>query len=93
MEVGATDGAEVGEEVVAAVYVGKSLVETNVDHVELVVVADQTLEEVLVAQVKTGEVVVGAVYVSKVGAILHAESGEIVVRTDEVDKVVAVANT
>ena len=93
MEVGATDGAEVGKEVVAAVNVGESLVEAYVDSVELIVVADQTLKEVLVAQVKTGKVVVRAVYVSKVGTILYAESGQVVVRADDIDKVVAIANT
>ena len=45
MEVGACLGAEVGDHVVAAVDVGQSLVEADVKHGELVVVAEQALEE------------------------------------------------
>ena len=57
-EVGASLGAEVGNHVRAAVDVGKSLVEAYIKHGELVVVAENTLEESLVGEAKLGKVVV-----------------------------------
>lgn len=49
-EVGAGDCSEVGNHVVAAVDVGKSLIEADVEHGELVVVAEESLQEGLISQ-------------------------------------------
>ena len=79
MEVGACLGAEVGNHVIAAVDVGQSLVEAYVKHCELVVVAEEALEESLVRQRESGKVVVRAVDEDQVRAVVDGEGGKVVV--------------
>ena len=70
-EVGASLCAEVYDSVVAAVDVGKVLVERHIEHIELVVVADEPAQECLVGEGERRKGVVGAVDVFEVGAVLH----------------------
>lgn len=57
-EVGTGLGAQIGDGVEAAVDVAQCRVKGYVEHVQLVVVAQQTLQEVEVAQGQGGQVVV-----------------------------------
>lgn len=91
LEVVVTDGAEVGDRVVAAVYVGQSLAERKVESRKLVVVAEYALEERLVAKVKVRKVVVRAVYELDIRAVLDRERGQVIVGAYHVEKGVAVA--
>lgn len=92
MEVGASLGAHVGDDVEAAVDVGEVLVEGYIKHCQLVVVAQQALEECLVAQGEGGKVVVAAVNEEELRALLNCKAGEVVVRANEVDQVLAVTH-
>lgn len=60
-QVRASHSTHIGDVVVTAVDVDESLVKRDIECVELVVVAKQTLQECLVREVKSGEVVVKAV--------------------------------
>ena len=60
--------------------------------VELIVVAEQTLEEGLIRQGEVGQVVVRAVDKGEVVAAFDAEGGEVVVGANEIQESVTVAN-
>ena len=91
VQVGATDGAEVSDVVVTAVDVGKSLVKRYVKHCQLVVVANQTLQEGQIAEGQACQVVVRAIDVLQVGAVVKSEACQVVVGANHVDKGVTVA--
>ena len=74
-----TDGAEVGNHVVAAVDVRQCRVKRYIEQGQLVVVAKQTLQEGLVCQSKLGKIVVGAVYEEHLRAVGDGERSQIVV--------------
>ena len=90
-QVVATDCTEVSDVVVAAVDVGKSLVKRNIKHLELVVVADKTLEESLIAESQAGQVVVAAVNILQIRATFNGEAGQVVVRANDIYKILAFA--
>ena len=74
-----SDGAEVGNHVVTAVDISKSGVKRNVKGVDLVIVAEQTLEECLVGEVEACKIVVRAVNECKVGAAFYVKSGKVII--------------
>lgn len=82
--------AEIGDLVVTAVDVSKSLVERYIKHCQLVVVAEDTLQECLVRQCELSKVVVRAVNELELRALVYCKGGKIVVRAYQVEKVLAV---
>ena len=70
-EVVTCDGAEVSDRVVTAVNIDESLIERHIEHGQLVVVAEKTLQEGLVGEIKRGEVVVGAIDILDVRATFY----------------------
>ncbi len=88
-----SDGTEVSDLVVTAVDVGKSLVKRYIEHLELIVVADESLQESLVGESELGKVVVAAVNILEIVAAFHAQGGQIIVGANEVEKHGAVADT
>ena len=84
--------AEVVDHVVSAVDVDKSLVEGNVEHGQLVVVAEHALQERLVAEGQLGEVVVGAVDEEQLRAVVNGQRRQVVVGAYQVEQCSAVAH-
>lgn len=88
-----THCAEVGNHVVTAVDVSERGVERYIKNVELVVVAEKTLEESLIGKSEGCQVIVGAIHKCQIGATLNAKSGQVIVGAYEVKQIVAVADT
>ena len=88
----AGNGSHVGNHVVATVDIGKSLVEGYIEHLKLVVVAKETLQECLVAEGQLSKVVVGAVHEDKLRAVRYFEGSKIVIGAYEVEESVALAH-